>query len=1552
MHGTWARIPFCRVFLFRMFLFILAMGCAASPRAAEDFTGWDHSAVIRLNTTAVGANIKKTMTDVPLLVRITDSRIISQSQSDGSDVRFASELGAPLDFQIERWNPALRKGEAWVRLPRIDSSSDRQSIKVFWGKPGAAWISDGKKVFLRSAGFYAVYHMGEGGTLARTNSVGNWNHATPNSYEGDERVEGLIGMADSLDGAGTGGDFLDLGKGFDTLQNFTFNVWAFVPKTGKAEKPDMILDLGTGFGTNGFTFGRSQGDSLAGLFYFDGFTPRATMGASAAFGQKIWSQLGIAVQGKSVTLYKDGAAIATGNLSQAMSNMSRLYNYIGRSANAGYGFGGPGGFGGPAATDESAYAGKLDEPEFSFVGHTAEWMKLMYESQRPDSKLYAWEFPAETKLEITEQPEGAIVAEGHSFTLSVMATGVAAVEYQWLKDGEPITGADGPVYQVAAASLDDAGIYACRVTDGKETALSKAAAIGVPEDYATWAHRRGVVLDPKAAGASLSAEVANIPILLRLGKGNPAFSGAAEGGRDLRFAGAGGSALPYAIESWTADTALVWVRLGGVPASGANASVTMYWGKSAARAASSPAAVFSINDDWRAYYAFSDSVNGSGNKPVEDATLNGFDATAVGASNAAEGPIGRAFGFPGAATSHVLAPTSAAQGLDAITVMAWVREKGPRSGGGTPMQDPRIFGTGLAPIGERQFGVASKNGTLEAWVAGASSPAYVSQIGATRLDDGAWHLLAVTSAGTDFSVYADGKLEFSLSAPDVPMTANPLAMAAMRSTDGTWGSPFEGDLDAVQILGEAKSADWIKLAYATQRPGSALAAFQAPADLSPPPIVIDPDGGDFESAVTVNLSCGADGVRILYTLDGSDPDTTARGSTLVYGFPFRLAAGAELRASAYRGGRSGPIASAEFRIAELSATGDTLSPGGSRPLDGLRQIVYPYQDAQSPVVVRPGPPWNPKPAGFDRTGPLFQVSTLDSTAPFPGLIVRGDSLEGLSLYRRNSNASILWMPPKDGEPLVPSAGTYFWGRDTLPPGIRLIKSQPKGNDSVTVRFLVSDNVAALQARIRFGRSHPDSLSWWSAASGDTLQVNVPVPLDATLPLEVDFRATDQSRESVLPVSGWITLPRPLPSIAAPLALKEGIKWRMAGMPLAPGLSLSLKELAERSGTGPLYAAVWRDQKAPDTGYQILSGDDTLPGGKGFWLAAEGDAPSLNFPPARAVASDSNGWFPIRLRAGWNLVACPALRPLAWPVSVRDGEAYLRSSLKPLFAYSDTGYSRPDSLRPWESYYVKYARDTVVYIGEGAPRVGAAGTAKSAAAKSLALTLASASDGIRLYLGASHAAHAGLGVEDEAMPPPLASPGSAWISREGRALAVDYVAWNPDSAMSWSVALRSRPAGSALAVSGAVPPGFEAWAVSPARRLKWPLAEASNIPVTGDDSLAIYAGTPAALARIPDLQRGRLAAGAFAVAFRPLAGGLELSIDLPDQANVTARVLNARGQIMGRLRSRPLSPGRHVFPWTVLSGASAPLPQGPYWLELRASGPGWDRRQILSSSILR
>lgn len=1510
------------------------MLCAApAARAAEDFSTWAHSAKLRINTSATGANVHKIVPDFAMLVRIKDSRILSQSMPSGADLRFSDRDGLPLDFQIERWAPATGKAEAWVRVPQVDSNSDNQWINVHWGKPGSPWLSDGAKVFLRHSAYSIVYHLGEGGTQVRANSVGNWNHAKPVNYDGDERVEGVIGMADSLDGA-LRGDYLDLGAGFDTLNNFAFNVWAFHAKPSVWER---FLDLGNGDSDDNFVFARLDlSDTLTAL----GFSPLDVFGseelgrvsAGRAIEKRKWAFYGVTVSGSSVTLYKNGVAIASGNWIRPLAINKRQRNYIGHSN---------------WAQDDQDFSGILDEAQIASGFHSADWMKLSYESQRPDAKMFAWEFPPEIKLAITAQPVGLTVSEGKPFSLSIAAAASATPAFQWSKDGSPLAGAVAATLNVAAATLSDAGLYSCRVTDGKDTLVSRSVAVAVPEDFSTWAHSKKVYVNAVAAG--LEADVANIPILVRLGKGSLDFAEAAEGGKDLRFADADGTPLPHALEQWGQDTALAWVRVPKVAAGDNQGYLTLYWGKAAARNASSPGNVFSLNDGWRIYYGFADAPSSGGEAAVGDATLNGFQGRGTGIARSEDGAIGKCFRFEGA--GRVEGSQAAIGGLQAFTVMAWVREKAAR-GGADALQYPHLFATSPQAAGQGGFRAFSDSGYLGIWNGMRANGSGTAQSTSTRLDDGKWHAIAVTYTGSELTLYADGASLGKAAGDNVALPPDVLSIGALRSATGAWSGFFTGDIDAVQLTGDAKSPDWIRLAAAVQKPGATILSFGTPADLAPAPPAIDPAGGDFDAAVPVRLANAADGARLFYTLDGSDPDTAARGATHAYEGAFTLPASATVKAKAYRAGQASATVAATFRIVAISASGDTLKPGGTKGVDPLRRVSYPEQDSKVAVVLGAGPPWSPLPAGFDRVGPLFRLVPADTAAAFPGLALEGDSLADLSLFRREGNGRILWMPPKDGQLWIPAAGTYFWARDIQPPKARPAGSVARGADSLAVRIVIEDNVYGLQGKVRFRDAAPDSLGWWSTASGDTLEFTVPVPSDPAQPMEIRFAATDQTSQAEFPRGGPLTLARPLPSLAPRFDLKGGYRWKMAGMPLAYRADLTLRELAARSGSGPLVAAVWRGNAPPDTGYRILRDEHALPAGKGFWIAASGDTPSLNFPAGMAVASDSDGFFPIALGKGWNLVACPSLRPVAWPVSVADGEGYLRSALKPLQRFADTGYTRPDSLRPWESYYVFYPRDTVVRVGSGAPRVNdGLRIAKAAGASGLRLTLA-AEGGPGLALGAAPTARAGLGVEDEGQPPWPGNGSEAWLCRAGRALSVDYVAWDPSAAMSWTLATRGQPQGASLRVSAAaIPEGMEAWAVSASRRLKWRLLPGSNLPVTGDDTLAVYAGTPAALAAVPDLRSGREAAGAFASRLRIAEGGLELVVDLPSDARLDARLVSPRGRIVAALSARPLAPGRHALGWRNLGGRG-PLPQGMYWLELRVRGSGWSHRQVLSASLIR
>lgn len=104
---------------------------------------------------------------------------------------------------------------------------------------------------------------------------------------------------------------------------------------------------------------------------------------------------------------------------------------------------------------------------------------------------------------IVSQPVGLTVAEGDSFSLSVVANGTAPLAYQWSKDGVAVAGATASSYNVAAATIAAGGIYAVLVSNSHGSVLSGAATVTV----ATRSGAPVIVTPPQGASAPVGTAV-------------------------------------------------------------------------------------------------------------------------------------------------------------------------------------------------------------------------------------------------------------------------------------------------------------------------------------------------------------------------------------------------------------------------------------------------------------------------------------------------------------------------------------------------------------------------------------------------------------------------------------------------------------------------------------------------------------------------------------------------------------------------------------------------------------------------------------------------------------------------------------------------------------------------------------------------------------------------------------------------------------------------------------------------------------------------------------
>jgi len=100
---------------------IIVAALGSTVIAQENYSQWSYFRNLALNTKASGANVATTVTNFPVLIRLTaaDSAVFSTALANGADVRFAKANGTHLKYQIEQWNSATKTAAIWVLVDTV-----------------------------------------------------------------------------------------------------------------------------------------------------------------------------------------------------------------------------------------------------------------------------------------------------------------------------------------------------------------------------------------------------------------------------------------------------------------------------------------------------------------------------------------------------------------------------------------------------------------------------------------------------------------------------------------------------------------------------------------------------------------------------------------------------------------------------------------------------------------------------------------------------------------------------------------------------------------------------------------------------------------------------------------------------------------------------------------------------------------------------------------------------------------------------------------------------------------------------------------------------------------------------------------------------------------------------------------------------------------------------------------------------------------------------------------------------------------------------------------
>lgn len=432
-----------------------AAGAAGDADAAENYATWGRTGNLILDTSPAGADVAGTVANFPVLVRLNGGNFpFSEARGQGQDIRFSNPDGSPLNYQIERWDSTRSVAEIWVRIGSIAGATAGQAYGMHWGNPGAADSSDGPAVF---AGQLAVWHLGGTGSAVRPNSVSATDKsAQPFNYDGDRSREGIIGKADELDGVD---DYLDIGDGYqDPASGFSFSVWAYPKSAGNQAR---LFDIGNGQSMDNLVLTR---EGSSDVLRFDNFNSgtMSSVRADAALALNQWQHFAVNISGTAVRIFKNGALISQGTVSNAMANVQRTSSFLGRSNWGG----------------DAAFQGLLDESTYSRTSRSDDWYKLCYRSQKADQKLVTLKVSAACAARF-KAPADTIVDEGSVLKLTAVADCAIGVSWSALSGPAPrildpetkalsvqmprVAGDTAIVYRFAAAYADSSPYRDVRV---------------------------------------------------------------------------------------------------------------------------------------------------------------------------------------------------------------------------------------------------------------------------------------------------------------------------------------------------------------------------------------------------------------------------------------------------------------------------------------------------------------------------------------------------------------------------------------------------------------------------------------------------------------------------------------------------------------------------------------------------------------------------------------------------------------------------------------------------------------------------------------------------------------------------------------------------------------------------------------------------------------------------------------------------------------------------------------------------------------------------------
>jgi hypothetical protein len=358
--------------------------------------GMTKSMQLTFDTTSAGANVSSSVTNFPLLVRLSDPGIISTVQDGAPDLRFNDTDGTPLAYQIERWDKGNSAAEVWVLVPTVTGNSNTDYITMYFDDKTDGSVpgrQDSGKVFGTGNNFVGVWHFGEESGSNAYDSTANKNNGVTNTTTINN--SGNIGLARNLDGTTTSYIQVPDSNSLDATGSGGVSISAWIKDaTGTNNNNPRIVSKKTTLSSNyeGYELYINSSTNLINMkayymYYIYGTSSDIDTSWHYITGH-VYNTLS---SNTTNTIYFDGGETTSywsGNGSLITAGTEPVY------------FGTTSG-----STHGNLFSGLIDEIRIENTYRGDAWVKLCYENQRQDQTLikYWYDDNFTYRLKVTVQ---------------------------------------------------------------------------------------------------------------------------------------------------------------------------------------------------------------------------------------------------------------------------------------------------------------------------------------------------------------------------------------------------------------------------------------------------------------------------------------------------------------------------------------------------------------------------------------------------------------------------------------------------------------------------------------------------------------------------------------------------------------------------------------------------------------------------------------------------------------------------------------------------------------------------------------------------------------------------------------------------------------------------------------------------------------------------------------------------------------------------------------------------------------------------------------------